>query len=128
MQCSYCDCPDWSSECKHLYGIRLIGQCLFPHLYAVLPIVDNAHALSFMSQSTNVADITHNTAEEPGNNEMLELPIGHDQEIELVGGSSLDEQIDFCIQDITTLLQGLQQNLHAYDCGQKTSVLQQLES
>ena len=36
LQSSYCDCPDWSTQCKHLYGVRLIVMQYFPHLKAFL--------------------------------------------------------------------------------------------
>ncbi|MCO5560080.1 hypothetical protein L7F22_013686 [Adiantum nelumboides] len=45
LQANYCDCPDWSSECKHLYGIRLIATRYFQHLSDVLPVVDKAHEM-----------------------------------------------------------------------------------
>lgn len=53
LQGNYCDCPDWSSECKHLYGIRLIVMRHFPHLSTILPTVDNAHHM-FSPTSTDM--------------------------------------------------------------------------
>ncbi|KAI5077831.1 hypothetical protein GOP47_0007655 [Adiantum capillus-veneris] len=51
MQSSYYDCPDWSSQCKHLYGLRLILQSYFPMLHAILPIVDSVHAMADLGTS-----------------------------------------------------------------------------
>ena len=45
LQGNYCDCPDWSTQCKHLYGIRLIVSQHMPHLNSILSIVDNAHEM-----------------------------------------------------------------------------------
>ncbi|MCO5564813.1 hypothetical protein L7F22_018481 [Adiantum nelumboides] len=45
LQANYCDCPDWSSECKHLYGIWLIATRYFQHLSDVLLVVDKAHEM-----------------------------------------------------------------------------------
>ncbi|MCO5601128.1 hypothetical protein L7F22_055247 [Adiantum nelumboides] len=45
LQSNYCNCLDWSSECKHLYGTRLIVMQHFSHLNAILPIVDNIHEM-----------------------------------------------------------------------------------
>ncbi|MCO5577975.1 hypothetical protein L7F22_031812 [Adiantum nelumboides] len=43
FQSNYCDCPDWSSECKHLYGVKLIVKHHFPEMATILPVLDNAH-------------------------------------------------------------------------------------
>ncbi|MCO5589062.1 hypothetical protein L7F22_043027 [Adiantum nelumboides] len=45
LQANYCDCSDWSSECKHLYGIRLIATRYFQHLSDVLLVMDKAHEM-----------------------------------------------------------------------------------
>ncbi|MCO5571634.1 hypothetical protein L7F22_025380 [Adiantum nelumboides] len=43
FQSNYCDCPDWSSECKHLYGVKLIVKHHFPEMATILLVLDNAH-------------------------------------------------------------------------------------
>ncbi|MCO5557658.1 hypothetical protein L7F22_011226 [Adiantum nelumboides] len=43
FQSNYCDCPNWSSECKHLYGVKLIVKHHFPEMATILPVLDNAH-------------------------------------------------------------------------------------
>ncbi|MCO5611782.1 hypothetical protein L7F22_066041 [Adiantum nelumboides] len=43
FQSNYCDCPDWSSECKHLYSVKLIVKHHFPKMAMILPVLDNAH-------------------------------------------------------------------------------------
>ncbi|MCO5568188.1 hypothetical protein L7F22_021884 [Adiantum nelumboides] len=43
FQSNYCDCPDWSSKCKHLYGVKLIVKHHFPEMATILPVLDNAH-------------------------------------------------------------------------------------
>ncbi|MCO5585796.1 hypothetical protein L7F22_039732 [Adiantum nelumboides] len=43
FQSNYCDCPDWSGECKHLYGMKLIVKHHFPEMATILPVLDNAH-------------------------------------------------------------------------------------
>ena len=42
MQCSYCDCPDYASKCKHLIGIRFIIQKHMSMLKECLPVIDQA--------------------------------------------------------------------------------------
>ncbi|MCO5579681.1 hypothetical protein L7F22_033539 [Adiantum nelumboides] len=67
LQSSYCDCPDWTSECKHLYGLRLIVEACFPHLSQVLPIIVDVHALENSSNEasthTSVAILEHENEE-----------------------------------------------------------------
>ncbi|MCO5611745.1 hypothetical protein L7F22_066003 [Adiantum nelumboides] len=43
FQSNYCDCPDWSSECKHLYGVKLIIKHHFLEMATILHVLDNAH-------------------------------------------------------------------------------------
>ncbi|MCO5566801.1 hypothetical protein L7F22_020482 [Adiantum nelumboides] len=43
FQSNYCDCSDWSSECKHLYGVKLIVKHHFLEMATILPVLDNAH-------------------------------------------------------------------------------------
>ncbi|MCO5601538.1 hypothetical protein L7F22_055661 [Adiantum nelumboides] len=43
FQSNYFDCPDWSSECKHLYGMKLIVKHHFPEMATILLVLDNAH-------------------------------------------------------------------------------------
>ncbi|MCO5583846.1 hypothetical protein L7F22_037761 [Adiantum nelumboides] len=43
FQSNYCDCSDWSSECKHLYGVKLIVKHHFPEITMILSVLDNAH-------------------------------------------------------------------------------------
>ena len=131
MQSSYCDCPDWTSDCKHLYGIRLIIQHHFPHLYAVLPIVDNAHALGLMWHNIDADGNDQGTSEGPninvgGNDEGGILNTDDGLQIEHTEASGIDEQIHMCIQDFKNLLQDLQEGFSVYDSTQKEAILQQL--
>ncbi|MCO5578720.1 hypothetical protein L7F22_032565 [Adiantum nelumboides] len=43
FQSNYSDCPDWNSECKHLYGVKLIVKHHIPEMATILPVLDNAH-------------------------------------------------------------------------------------
>ncbi|MCO5554446.1 hypothetical protein L7F22_007976 [Adiantum nelumboides] len=45
IQSIYCDCSDWFSNCKHLYGIRLILRDFLPHLCHISPISDTSQEL-----------------------------------------------------------------------------------
>ena len=42
LQCSYCDCQDPTSKCKHILGIRMIIERHMPHLCGSLPFIDHA--------------------------------------------------------------------------------------
>lgn len=105
IQSTYCDCPDWTSDCKHLCGVRLIIQHQFPHLYGVLPIVDNAHALGLMQHNIDV------DGNDQGRSEGLNIDVGGNDEGGVLNnedglnkehkeGTSIDEQINLCIQDL----------------------------
>ena len=133
IQSTYCDCPDWTSDCKHLYGIRLIIQHHFPHLYGVLPIVDNAHALGLMQHNIDV------DGNDQGRSEGLNIDVGGNDEggvlnnedglnIEHKEGTSIDDQINICIQDLKNILQDLQEGCSVYSCSQKDTILQQLKA
>ena len=43
LQCHYCDCSDWSEECKHLHGIQLKCTKHFHHLVSIIPKVNNSN-------------------------------------------------------------------------------------
>ena len=42
LQCSYCDCQDFASKCKHLIAIRMIVERHMPSLCGLLPFIDHA--------------------------------------------------------------------------------------
>lgn len=112
MQSRYCDCPDWTSECKHLYGLRLIIQEHFPHLGHVLPIIDIAHALGHNLEEDHV-----------GVNEHM---VQHEVEDEELQATDLDEKIAQCIQDIKRSLQVVENDLQDYTTERKEALLRDL--
>ena len=42
FQCSFCDCLDYASKCKHLMGIRLLIEQHMPELEKKLHLIDDA--------------------------------------------------------------------------------------
>ena len=42
LQCSYCDCQDLTSKCKHLLENRMIIEIHMPSLCGSLPFIDHA--------------------------------------------------------------------------------------
>ena len=42
LQCSYCDCQDFASKCKHLLAIRMIVERHMPSLCGSLPFIEHA--------------------------------------------------------------------------------------
>ena len=40
FQCSYCDCQDLTSKCKHILGIQMIIEMHMPHLCGSLPFIE----------------------------------------------------------------------------------------
>ena len=42
FQCSFCDCLDYASKCKHLMGIRLLIEQHMPELEKELPLIADA--------------------------------------------------------------------------------------
>lgn len=142
MQSSYCDCPDWTADCKHLYGIRLIIQHHFPHLNAVLPIVDSVHVLGQLQYTTGQRE------NDQGNNEGLDFHVGSDNEgldlnvgsdneqgnvpyihdVQQQDTSGMDGQIHMCIQEFNKVLKNVEENLPLCDSTQKEIIFQHLRA
>ncbi|MCO5582036.1 hypothetical protein L7F22_035927 [Adiantum nelumboides] len=97
LQANYCDCPDWSSECKHLYGTRLIVLQHFQHLNNILPIVDNAHGFLNDLGHDGLQDTTH------------------------------EEEATSCLQEIKDLVQSLEQGLSNKSPKKMESIMQNLK-
>lgn len=112
IQSSYCDCPDWTSECKHLYGLRLIIQEHFPHLRHVLPIVDSAHALGHNLEEASISVDEH--------------IIQHEFEDTQSQVASLDEKIAHSISSIKRDLQDVESDLPNYSVERKEELLREL--
>ena len=129
MQSSYCDCPDWTSNCKHLYGIRLIIQHHFPHLHAVLPIIDSVHVLGQMGLSENDQDMLIENEglhiDVGSNNEHDNVPCIHDVQQDTSG---MDAEIRMCIEEFSKVLKDIDNNLSSCDFTQKEIILQHLRT
>ena len=54
LQCSYCDCQDLASKCKHLLGIRMIIEKHMPSLCGSLPFIDHAAQMRLDDATTDV--------------------------------------------------------------------------
>ena len=97
LQSDYCDCPDWTSQCKHLYGIRLIIMQYFSHLSAILPILDNAHHML-----------------DSGSHVML------DKQIQ-------EEDVFEHLQDIKSMLFSIEQDVSRKSDAEVNAIMQQLQ-
>ena len=53
IKCSYCDCPDLASKCKHLMGIRLIIERCLPELSNSLPFIDHVVNMHNIDETSN---------------------------------------------------------------------------
>ncbi|MCO5605167.1 hypothetical protein L7F22_059347 [Adiantum nelumboides] len=58
IQSAYCDCPYWFSNCKHLYGMRLILRGFFSNIGHILPIIDTARELVMEHNPEQFEDTT----------------------------------------------------------------------
>lgn len=116
IQSNYCECPDWSPDCKHLYGIRLIIKGHFPHLHSIFPILDNVHAIGEMQAQED----------DPNEDEQADV-----REMEVHASSSQklisDEDLLASIQDFKKVLEKIEEDLPKFSCEMKESTLQQLK-
>lgn len=117
MQCNYCDCPDWTSDCKHLYAVRLIIKKHFPHLQSILPIVDNAHALSTNHRVENEAACTNhveNVTTAVENNATNSFEVG-------------DSEVLLRVAEVRNILSKIEEDLEKSDSLEKGVLLRQLD-
>ena len=109
LQCSYCDCQDIVSKCKHLLGIRMIIERHMPHLCGSLPFIDHATQMR----------MDHNTE--------IEVEAEVEQVEETNPTTSEIESFKSKIQTIVKALQCLEQGSGTFDRATIVEGIQTLE-
>ena len=109
LQCSYCDCQDIVSKCKHLVGIRMIIERHMPHLCGSLPFIDHATQMR----------MDHNTE--------IEVEAEVEQVEETNPTTSEIESFKSKIQTIVKALQCLEQGSGTFDRATIVEGIQTLE-
>ncbi|KAI5060837.1 hypothetical protein GOP47_0023342 [Adiantum capillus-veneris] len=120
VQSSYCDCPDWGSECKHQYGIRLIVQKHFPQLLCIFPVLDSIHAFNHVVREAN-AQAREQDAMMGDQDMSSQLPTMAEESVAII-----DNQILGCISDLKGLLQSFEEQLGQCDSDLKPILFNQL--
>ncbi len=115
MQSNYCDCADWGSECKHLYGVRLIIEKHFPHLRGIFPVLESVQALSHVDLEP-IAGVGEDHIE--CQNDTVDVA-------ETIV-SNIDDDISSYIYEMRGLLQSLEEQLGQCDSKVKPNILTQL--
>lgn len=113
LQSNYCDCPDLTSDCKHLYAIRLIIEKHFPHLISIIPIVDKARTMDIEETSIEHAECN---------------PTAMENNVASSNCSVSNHEVMVCVDEVRDILSKIEAQLEQSDSSQKIAYMNKLNS